>query len=393
MAALHRPDRLYIIDLHVTSSMLASIVEMTQKSCRLLEIIRITVEAHTRSYILDRNAFLGGSAPHLREIKLDGFPLPFPEIRRVLLSTNDLVDLHLANIPNFSPSDLATGLSTSVRLKRLTVDFHSLPSSLPPSTTHPPRRTALPSLVSLNFHGASEYLEVFIARVELPAICKFAIKLFNDMLFEIPKFSRFIPCLDALRSPARAIVEHSVDSVGVYFGGEGRLSNCFFKTSCRQLDWQLSFVTQILSQLSSLLSSVHLLDIQSDELPTGEEDVDSTQWLELFQPFTHVTEVHVWEKLVPGIVQALAAEDMTAEILPELTSLRLDRYRSSPSVMKAAGQFVATRKLSGRTIFLSSGDEAYEVRHLLLPYYTLVNFSLTGSRSGRSRRPCRPRPS
>jgi hypothetical protein len=377
MAALHRPDRLYEIDLHVTSSMLASIVEMTQKPCRLLEIIRITVEAHTRSSILEHNTFLGGSAPHLREIELDGFPPPFPEIRRVLLSTNNLVELHLANIPNdvyFSPSDLVSGLSTLDQLKWLTVDFHSPPFPPPKSMTRPPpRRTTLPSLVSLDFHVASEYLEEFIAQIELPALCKIAIRLFNDMLFEIPRFCQFVPCLNALRSPARAIVIHGVESVGVYLEGEGLLiGDCFFGTSCRQLDWQLSFVTQILSQLSFLLSSVRSLDIQSgDELPTGEEDVDPTQWLELFQPFTHATEFRVWEKLVPGIVQALAAGDMTAEVLPELTSLCLVRYRSSLSVAKVAEQFVVTRKLSGRTISLTSGDEVrHSRRHFPLPYYT-----------------------
>jgi hypothetical protein len=389
MAALHRPDRLYEIDLHVTSSMLASIVEMTQEPCRLLESIWITVKAHTRSSILERNAFLGGSAPHLRTIKLDGFPLPFPEIQRVILSTNDLVELHLVNIPNFTPSDLVTGLSTSAQLKWLTVHFNSLPSSPPPSTTRPPRRTTLPSLVSLDFHGASEYLEEFVAQIESPALGKIAIRLFNDMFFEIPRFCRFIHCLNALRPPAHVIVAHDVNSVGVYFEGEEFLSkNCFLGTSCKQLDWQLSFVTQILSQLSFLLSSVRSFDIESgDELATGEEDVDSTQWLELLRPFTHVTEVHVGEKLVQGIVQALAAEDMTAEILPELISLRLDRYRSSLSVMKAARRFVATRKLSGRSISLNSDDG---VRHFLLPYYTLVNLSLTGSSSCRPRRP-RPR--
>ena len=365
MVALRRPDRLCEIDLHVTGSMLTSIVKMTQKPCRLLESIRITVEALTRSSesILDGNAFMGGSAPHLKEIKLDGFPLPFPEIQRILLSTHDLVELHLANIPNFSPSDLATGLSTSVQLKRLTVDFHSLPSSPPPSTTRPPRRTTLPSLVSLDFHGASEYLEVFIARVELPALCKIVIRLFNDMLFEIPQFCRFIPCLKALKPPARVIVKHGVDSVGVYFEYGERLSeNCFLGTSCRQLDWQLSFVTQILSQLSSHLSSVRSLDIRSAGILPTVEDVDSTQWLELFQQFTHVTDVHVWGELIPGIVQALAAEDMTPEILPELTLLHQYRY----SVAKA---FVVTRELSGRAISLTSGDE---VRHFLLPYYTLA---------------------
>jgi hypothetical protein len=114
-------------------------------------------------------------------------------------------------------------------------------------------------------------------------------------------------------------------------------------------------VAQISTQLSPLLSSVRSLSIKEDlALPTGEEDVDSTQWLELFQPFTHVTQVLVFgRQLVPGIVQALVTEDTATEVLPELTSLHLNGYRDSPPVAKAARQFVAARSLSNRTVFLS----------------------------------------
>ena len=221
--------------------------------------------------------------------------------------------------------------------------------------------------MSLDFHGASGYLEELVARIELPALCKFSMRLFNDVVFEIPQFCQLIPRLNGLRPSGRAIVKHSVDSVGVSFK-DAKLfrENYILGTSCRQLDWQLSFVTQVLSQLPSLLSSVHLLDIQSgDELPTGEEDVEPAQWVELFQLFTHVTQVYVSEKLVPSIVQALVAEDMTVEALPELTSLHLSEYRSSPFVVKADEQFVAMRRLSGRTISLTSNDE---VRHFFSCY-------------------------
>jgi hypothetical protein len=106
---------------------------------------------------------------------------------------------------------------------------------------------------------------------------------------------------------------------------------------------------------SPLLSTVLSLNIEIGfGSPTEEEEVDPTQWLELFRPFTHVTTVYVVERLVPGIVQALVVEDMATEVLPELTWLRLKEYRKSPSVAKAAEQFVATRKLSGRTISLSN---------------------------------------
>jgi hypothetical protein len=300
----------------------------------------------------------------LREIKLDGIAFPFPAIRQVLLSTNNLVELHLPDIPNdfyFSPDDLVTGLSTSVQLKRLTVGFHSPASSPPPIMTRPPaQRATLPSLRIVDFHGAVEYLEEFVARIDLPALRKITVRLFNQIFFEIPQFFQLISCPKALGSPKRIIVRHSAVSVRVSFRNTGytaRSDDLFFlETSCRRLDWQLSFVTQISSQLSEILSSVHsILIYNKSGFPTGKEEVDPTQWLELFQPFGRVASVHVWgEQIVPGIVQALVIEDMATEILPELNLLSLSRYRDSPSVAKVVEQFVTTRKLSGRTVTLVS---------------------------------------
>lgn len=109
---------------------------------------------------------------------------------------------------------------------------------------------------------------------------------------------------------------------------------CFSRRSCRAIaqirsvhpPWPLPTFS------SPLLSSVRILNIEKDyssELPTGEEDVDSTQWLELFQQFSHVRLVSVdVEQLVQGIVQALVTEDVAEGILPELTSLGLGGFAS-----------------------------------------------------------------
>ena len=353
VVALRRPDRLCKIDFDVTSSITGSIIEAIRnlKPCQALESIRITVKDATGPSILVRNGFLGGSTPRLREIKLDGMTFPFPAIRQVLLSTKNLVELHLSKIPNevyFSPEELVTGLSTLVQLKRLMVGFHSPDARPPPSMTRPPpQRTALPSLMSLEFHGATEYLEEFVARIDLHAFCKFSARLFNDIVFVIPRLREFIPRLNGPGSPNSVQVTFSMDSVGIIFFPGSSGANCYLKASCRRLDGQLSFVTQITSQLSPLLSSVHELTITPGswhELPTGVEDLDSNEWLELFQPFSHVTELTVWD----CAVQALVMED-AAGVLPELTTLRLFGY-STPSVVKAAEQFVATRRLSGRTV-------------------------------------------
>jgi hypothetical protein len=359
--ALRRPDRLCEINFDVTKSMTGSIVEVIQKPCQALESIRIRVIDAKGPSMVVRNAFLGGSSPHLREIKLDGITFPFPEIRQVLLSTNNLVVLHLSSIPNevyFSPEDLVTGLSTLVQLERLIVGFHSPNSRSPSTMTRPPlRRTTLPSLWCLEFHGTTEYLEEIVARIDLPALSTIGIMLFNDILFEIPQFCRFIPRLNTLWSPTSATVILDSKFVKVSFIHETNLGieYCSFQNSCIPLDWKLSFVTQITSQLSPLLSSMYELTITGDsslEVPTGEEGVDSTQWLELLQPFTHVTNVTVLKQVVPGIVQALVMDDIAAGVLPELTTLRLYGYNWTPSVANAAERFVATRRDLGQTVNL-----------------------------------------
>ncbi len=82
--------------------------------------------------------------------------------------------------------------------------------------------------------------------------------------------------------------------------------------------------------------------------------MDPTQWLELFQPLSQTSEVHVsMEVLVPDVVRALVSEDIMATgILPGLTSLHLEGYRKSKFAMEAAERF-SMRKLAGRNILLS----------------------------------------
>ena len=358
-AALCHLDRMWQVELYVKSSMTRSLAEMIQKPCQALENISITVEDAIGTSMPVHNEFLGGSAPQLKEIKLDGVFYPFPQLRQVLLSTNNLVELTLSKIPNaiyFSPDDLVPSLSTLARLKSFSVGFYFTASHPPPNVTHPPpQRTTLPSLTSLDFHGASEYLEEFMARINSPALSKITIRLFNQIFFEIPQFCQFILRPNALGSPTWVIVTHSAESVSVLLT-LNRNEHYLLGTSCRRLDWQLSFVTEVLTQLSHaspLLSNVRSLTIQKgDELPSM-EDMDSTQWLELFRPFTHVTLVRVSEQqLVPSIVQALVTEDMATAVLPELFSLHLEKH-SAPSVVEAAEQFVAARRLSGHTVFLS----------------------------------------
>ena len=185
------------------------------------------------------------------------------------------------------------------------------------------------------------------------------IELFNQIFFEIPEFSRSIPLLPAFKSPFEVQISLSTKRVTIYFRQKGKdgiePGNCYLETDCEQLDWKLSFVTQVLSQLSLPLESVGMLrviDCSPDDVMPGLEDVDSTQWVELFQPFTHVRKLLASARFLQGIVQALVTEDVAAGVLPELTQLSLGKL-CTPAVVDAAEQFVAARKLSSRAIQLS----------------------------------------
>jgi hypothetical protein len=381
IVALRRPDRVCEIDFVLSSSLIGLIIPVIQEPLPGLERIRIMVKDTWRSLLIVRGTFLGGSSPLVREINLDGIGFTFPAIQQVLSSTNNLVKLQLSKIHNgiyFSPVELTNALSTLVHLESLIIGFHS-PASRPPqpepppsAMTRQPRTTehstifTLSSLTHLDFHGDREYLEELVSQIDLPSLCKLTIKLFNHILFETRNFCQFIPPLNAFDPPTWVFITHSVESVNVRFIQAGKPSNgnYYFETSCRRLDLQLSFVTQVTTQLSPFfLSSVQSLIIEKflgGSMRPGVEYVDSARWLELFQPFSHVTRVHVRERqFVPSIVQALAMEEegtnenvVAAGVLPELNSLYLDGYRDSPSVVEDAEQFVSSRRLTGRPVRL-----------------------------------------
>src|SRR5258708_31700038 len=127
-------------------------------------------------------------------------------------------------------------------------------------------------------------------------------------------------------------------------------------------------MTQLVTQLSPFVrSNVQILVIGLYSkccagMRTGVEDVDSAQWLELFQLFGNVSKVHVRESgLVPAIAQALVTREeeeadenvVAAGVFPELKELFLNGYDGSPSVLEDVTRFVSARGRAGRTIHLS----------------------------------------
>jgi hypothetical protein len=358
--ALRDPDRVCEIDIGVTCSMLGLLVDSMQQPFPALERIRIMSSDMTWSPAILGGTFLGGYAPRLRTMHLSGISVPFPALRRLFLSANDLDTLELHHIPNtgyFSPEDLVTSLSALTRLRRLSLRFCLPTSRLAPNSRSPPQaRIVLPSLRYLEFHGTSEYLERLVSRIHVPVLRYFPITFYNQLIFEIPKLCQIVGLVDALRSLTEVIVKPSqrVVSISLIRRGERRsfLGELCFYIPCRQLDWQLSSTAQLFSQLTPILTRVRSLTIKKsiDAPITEENDVDSTQWLELFAPFSSVCTVNVTEEFVADVVQGLGMA--TEGVLPGLTLLKLHGYRKSASVQEAAKIFVDARQRSGRKINL-----------------------------------------
>jgi hypothetical protein len=177
IAVLERSDRVYHIIL--ASSYLENILATMQKPFPELTYPGlISFGAAT----VTPDSFLGGFAPRLQSLSLDG--IPFPGLPNLLLSATHLVNLSLSNISRsgyISPEGIVTAISTLTSLRRLSLGFES-PRSLPDrESRHPPplTRSVLPTLRALSFKGLGEYLEDLVALIDAPQLCFLSTTLSN----------------------------------------------------------------------------------------------------------------------------------------------------------------------------------------------------------------------
>ncbi len=366
VTALEDSDRVRYVGISATSSLLGKMATAVRKPFPVLTHLSLSSKDENVPALPDE--FLGGSAPDLRVAHLEG--ILFPALPTLLSSAPGLVDLRLLDIPPegfISPEAVVASLATLTGLRTLFIGFKS---PTPPSRTirqDPIMRTGLPSLTTFGFSGVKEYLEDLFAQIDAPQLSHFRISYFNQLDFQVPQLSEFISRTQNLYLARfqRARVKFGVNNVYVslYCEREELLESHFsLQISCRGLDWQVSHVSQTLTQSAAMLSNVGDLSIDTRDIPPGEKDyMDDTEWLELLRPFTAVETLHVSGKLTGHVAHGLegVTEEMVAEMLPALHSLCLE---DEPST--SVKQFVEVRRLSGRpvTIVRAPGEFFYETR-------------------------------
>jgi hypothetical protein len=223
----------------------------------------------------------------------------------------------------------------------------------------------------LHLQGVTEYLEDFLVRIDTPVLTVVTTRFFNRVNFDIPQLCRFVSRTVALGSVKRAelaFYKYSAELTVAHPRTQQQWDpeeEGFPKVgvSCDVFDWKVSFLVQICSQLWSLLSSVEELKIWSyDQDPLDWQDVDHTQWLEIFRPFIAVQSLDICsleEPITPALQELTGARVL--EVLPALHTLGVKDPDESGSVRQALEPFITARHLSNHPVTVCKGKFPWSV--------------------------------
>jgi len=247
VAALEHSDRICQVQLmQFSCSELERILPAMQKPFPALTSLFITCGNYSSlsAMAVLPQAFLGGSAQHLRSCTL--WDIEFPGIWKLLLTASHLVTLILWNIPPSmytSPQEMTTCLSTMLNLESLSIGFQS-PQSLHDWRDRPPlTRVVLPSLTEFKFQVMSEYIDDFVSRIDVPLLDKVDITFFYQPIFDTPRLRNFLARIEKFKAHSRggvvfydSFIEFKLEpgslSLRILRRGSGRLVSSMAQLMC-----------------------------------------------------------------------------------------------------------------------------------------------------------------
>ena len=352
ITALERQDRtshIYIYDIY--RSELPELIAIMDKPRPILTKFALMMTDYHSTPVLPKT-FLGGSAPSLRSFTLAG--VQFPTFLEFILSSIHIIDLALYGVGYISPEVMASCLAAlpnlcSFHIQSLSPLSHAVQEITPPLT-----RAALPALTHFSFHGASEYFETLVAKIDTPVLKRLFITFFIPTL-EIPRLYGFVNLIESLGPFDRADIEVSDVEIKMACGSPTRFKLAF---ACQVQGRPLSLMTQILSHQLLLLSHVEQLEIREHPWAIEDPVMDSPSLLELFRLFIDVKSLYISGKLVATV--AVALKELTMEkakdVFPALCNVYLEGLQSSGSVQELINPFVAFRQLSDHPIVIQSWE-------------------------------------
>ena len=364
IAELEHNDRVCQIDLKCHTIMQIGKL-WTAMQVPFPELAALSLSCTNFSYVpVLPDSFLGGSAPCLRYLDLDG--VQFLRLPKLLLSSTYLIILYLQQIPHsgyISPKVMASCLSMLTSLQLLLLEFES-PQSSPEQENRrsPPRtRSILPALTFFSFKGVNEYLEELVARIDTPGLGQLSATFFNDIEFDTPELIRFVSRSSISKAPNEAHVFFDSRTASVKFQPHASGFEYFrVNILCREPDWQLSSLAQICTMSLPLLSTTEnlFLNESAHSQLNWKDGIENIKWLELLIPFTAVKNLYLSKQFAPRIAPALQeiAGGGTTEVLSTLQNLYLEGFQPSESVEEGIERFISARRLANHPLTISIWD-------------------------------------
>ena len=185
------------------------------------------------------------------------------------------------------------------QLETLSLHFVSLPPtrnhlSLPPP---PGERVTLPTLRILKYRGTSKYLDNLVAIIDAYHAENMNITFFSQPTMDASELGRFVEQIETTQTSLnQADVQTSPHAISISFTG----SSSAFRTplrlqlSCKQIDWQLSLISQICNQFTPFLFYIKNvgIDINTADFPNKRGhaggQAGGEQWPELVCSFALV---------------------------------------------------------------------------------------------------------
>jgi hypothetical protein len=199
-----------------------------------------------------------------------------------------------------------------------------------------------------------------VSRIDTPLLDIFSVKLFNQLVFDIPLVREFIDRTETFKTSHRADVTFHEDRVNLAIfsrGAQVENKSLELGISCKPFDWQLSSLTEVCGSCLPPLSTLESLEVRRDRKYL--DDIETVQWVDLLRPFASVKSLILDDqvaRLVAPALQELTGESVT-EVLPALQNLFLRPSARSRPIQEAIAQFVTARQLSEHPVAVHYQDQ------------------------------------
>jgi hypothetical protein len=352
---------------NISSSQFEKLLTVMQQPFPALTCLKLWSHDRKVPVVPASSSFLGGSAPRLQTLCLEG--ISFPGLPELLLCATHLVHLNLRGIPHsgfISPDAMVTGLSALTRLENRVIIYYS-PRDNPGSPLNrpywksrrppPPTRTILPVLTKLQFEGVDEYLEDLVARIDVPLLNDLEITFPHQLIYNTSQLIHFINRTPKFKKhdEARVFLPGYDLSVTLPQTFDGRIKLGVERSGIPSYQ-HLSSLVQVCSSFfpQTFIRTVEHLHIGVNgpsPLPWL-VNIKSSQWLEVLRLFPAVKDLYITQRIAPRIARALRdlVRERVTEVLPSLQTL----YLEEPGpVQKTIEPFIAARQLAGHPVAIS----------------------------------------